>query len=89
MIFIASSLFCNKMWTIDSAKESLSAVGKIVAVLLLVVSVFWGKFTSVFSDVVTVVACETLTFWAGPDKPSAELGTLFGRIKGAGFGRIS
>ena len=53
------------------------------------VSVFWGKFTSVFSNVVTVVACKTLTFWAGPDKPSAELGTLFERIKAAGFVRIS
>ena len=42
-----------------------------------------------FSDVVTVVACETLTFWAGPDNPSAELGTLFERIKAAGFVRIS
>ena len=53
------------------------------------VSVFWGKFTSVFSDVVIVVACETLTFWEGTDNPSAELGTLFGRIMAAGFGRIS
>ena len=50
MIFIASSLFCNKIWTIDSAKESLSAVGKIVAVLLLArgISVLGQVYISVF-----------------------------------------